>query len=273
MNVAYKILFSVKFRHGYFADSSFRGLKAFPDESTLIYMRNHAIVFKETGDGFQVIYECRAEEAETGRTSLLDSPDKLRFILKLEDPSFFNYTAIQPSSLTSSVFYFQNPRSSDRAAPELHVGDYVSGADMRALSDLDTAFFVKPFGLIDIQLYKDLPEMFFIRFLEKSTYWRYLLVSDHLRELSAPAVASADIVFKGPSELILPDNKKAIAFESVERIPLSQRSKQTFQLLENFDIAQRKGRVILRVLPVPDIHIISSVKKEEREHEYSEIIL
>jgi hypothetical protein len=73
----------------------------------------------------------------------------------------------------------------------------------------------------------------------------------------------------------LPNKSEAIVFESEKPIGIFQKTKKVFQLVENFDKATLKGKIVLRALPVPDIKVISSLNKEEskKDIEFSEIMI
>ena len=276
MNTYYSILFDLIFQHNYFVDPVTSCFGISPSVDTQTWMKNQAIVFKETTGGFRLVYESDKKENVERKNELLSSNAILRFVLTLKDPLFYNYTDLTITDLSSVLFHFHNlSGNSDRHASKanLYNGDAVSTADTIDLVSFGTDFFVKPFGVIDIQLDQVNSGELYIRFREKATYWRYLLVSEHLRELNAPAISDGHMIFKGPAKVVLPNRTEVLAFESVEPLVLAQRSKHEFQLLENFDQETKKGRTILRRLPTPDINLISALPKGEPEATYSEIIL
>jgi hypothetical protein len=274
MHSRFEILFDFSFRHGYFDAAVPDCFRVEPDGETAGYLRNQNILFKPKADGFTVFFESENNDLKRTRQDVLSEKRALRFLVALRDPLFYNYTTPTPENVANSVFYFNGIHSQERDKEQrLHAEDHVSAADLKSLAEVKGDFFVRPFAVIDLELSTALSAGLTIRFQEKSTYWRYLLVSDHLKDLHEPAVVNGSVLFDGPQKVLLPDNTEALAFVSQQPISLQRRSNKKIQLLENFDKATQKGKVVLRALPAPDVNIISLVPKERTGAEFSEIII
>lgn len=273
MHSRFEILFDLSFRHGYFADAAPDCFGLEPDRNTAEYFRNHNLLFKAKTGGFTLFFESESNDAKKSREEVLAEKGFLRFVVSLRDPLFFNYTTPAPENAASSVFYFNEVHQAGDKSLRLHAEDHVSIADLKDLADLKDDFFVRPFAIIDLELSAISSTQLTISFREKSTYWRYLIVSDHLKDLQEPAVINDSMLFDGPQKILLPNNTEALAFVSQQPIALQRRATKKIQLLENFDRATQKGKVVLRALPMPDVNVISLVSKERSAEEFSEIII
>lgn len=278
MNSAYNILTTVSFKHRYFSDLKFNGLQVVPDTNSRRIMVNHGLVFKSSRDGFRIFFETGAESLEQQLKEIIDHKINLRFILTLTDPLFYNYTSGFTNNLATGTLYFHNSvekreqASSDFA---LHTGEFASEKEVLNLKDLDIDYFTRPFGIIDLYLVEGLLQDYSISFREKETYWRYVLVSDHLKHLTDPAIVYDTEIFDGPKKIALPDQREAVTFESTAPIGLFQLPKKVFKLVENFDAATLKYKVVLNTLPLPDINALSVLPREKGKEtlSYSEIFI
>lgn len=271
MDIKYSILFRVDFRHAYFADDIPDCFSVRPTADTEKFLLNNGMLLKVKHGGFMIAFESHNNgQAYTG-DSILASGETLTFAVSLKDPLFFNYTAVEAADIGTSAFYFHNHNTAGRSS-SLHASEYAGAEDLVPAKDLPQQFFTKPFALIEIRLNDAYTGDYEIRFKEKSTYWRYLLVSDHLRELDKPAVLNGSIVFTGPVEMELPGKKTALAFESGIPVSIRQRSEKTFQLVENYDAGSNKGKTVIKTLPHPDINIVSKLNTDNSK-EYSEIVI
>ena len=77
----------------------------------------------------------------------------------------------------------------------LHLNNYVTEENLFPTEEISPELFVKPFAIIELQLNKVKTDQYYINFQEKSSYWRYLLVSDHFKTLTNPAVLNPLINF------------------------------------------------------------------------------
>jgi hypothetical protein len=271
MNVKYSILFRVNFRHSYFADNIPKCFSVRPTADTEKFLLNNGMLLKVNYEGFVIAFESFSNGKEYSSDPIFASGETLTFAVTLNDALFFNYTAVEAADIGTSVFYFHNQDPALRSS-SLHASEYAGAEDLVSAKDLPQQFFTKPFALIEIRLNDVYTGDYEIRFKEKSTYWRYLLVSDHLRELHQPAVLNGSIVFTGPVEIELPGKRTALAFESVIPVSIRQRSEKTFQLVENYDADSNKGKTVIKTLPHPDINIVSKLNGQDSK-EYSEIVI
>jgi hypothetical protein len=131
-----------------------------------------------------------------------------------------------------------------------------------ALENTEGRTFEKPFAILDLLLQPGLEGNYQIAFQPPSTWWNYILVSDHLKELNNPAIINTGTKenFAGPSTIRLRDDRAGLSFVSPAPIGLKQEPAATCMLVENFDPATGKYKVVLPTLPGPDTRIVSGAR-------------
>jgi hypothetical protein len=269
MNFSHKELVRINFRHSYFLDGIPNCFSVKPTIETERFFLNNNLLFKNKNSHFIIAYESFNNGIERTMEDVLELNAILRFTITLTDSLFFNYTSISTSDISNSIFHFHNFNEDKRQF--LHSDENVLLKDLVSVSNFDFNFFIKPFALIELQLNNIHSKEYIINFKEKQTHWRYLIVSEHLKDLSEPAVIGPT-AFNGPIEIILPDSKTALSFESTIPIGIKQRSEQSFQLVENYNLSSNKGKIVIKNLPQPNVNNISKIR-DEGQNEYSEIII
>ncbi|MDX2246150.1 MAG: hypothetical protein SF052_05215 [Bacteroidia bacterium] len=130
--IAYKRLFSVRIDHGYFLNQGSRDFSSLseseqepirksyqvqsffrlsPTPETEQLLRGRKMVFRQTQEGFFVGLEIQKPAAAQGffRPEIrLDAPLRLAFRVDLNDPLFYNYTALPLKGNRFSAYYFSN---------------------------------------------------------------------------------------------------------------------------------------------------------------------
>ena len=279
MQVEYDILTNISFRHEYFSSTRLECLTVRTNKSTEDLMLNRGLLFKPFKDGFALLYETLQNGEQRNKATLLEGALTLRFYVTLTDPNFFNYTDANMQHVAASVYYFHNnkaTRPESFSANLLHQEEFISEADEVSYEDFGERSFTKPFALIDLNLNEALQAEYSLHFKEKKTYWRYVLVGDHLKDLQQPAILGEQEVFDGPDKLLLPDKREALSFVSSTPISLKQRPEKQFKLVENYEAGATSHKVIIRSLPVPDITRISSLGnlgEKNKKNMYSEIFI
>jgi len=273
----YNILTNITFRHRYFSNQKLECLSVHPSQGAEKTMLNEGLMFKPFIDGFVLLYETSFDQPRA-RKDALKNGEPLRFYVTLKDSNFFNYTEGGMENLAGSVYAFRNNRANEDAlvlADQLHREEFVSKEDVVLCKDLDEQFFSKPFALLDVYLTENLKTEYTITFKEKQTYWRYILVSDHLKCLKQPAILGDQETFKGPFEMRLPDKRNVLYFVSEKPISLSQATLKHFKLVENYENELLAQRVVKRLLPVPDTSTISAFgnANPNDKNYYSEIYI
>ena len=260
MNFKYDILFSVNFRHTYFKGEKFNGINAVPLGETHVFIRRYGLVFKSFADHFTVMYDTEFAGSPRSRGDVLKEDIKLSFRLNLSDFALYNYTGGLPTVINNSFFYFTNTLDGGGFKSNLlHHDAFANTKDFIELSESGEQYFSKPFGHLDIVLHPGLEKNMEIKFAAKSVYWQYILVSEHMKDLNTPAVfnKSTRRIFIGPETIQLPDDRTGLAFISEEPIVLNNEPNRSFQLVENYEAGNDKHKIIMDVLPNPDINIIS----------------
>jgi hypothetical protein len=80
-----------------------------------------------------------------------------------------------------------------------------------------------------------------------------------MKDLHTPAVLNKKTrqIFIGPETVELPDDRTGLAFISEEPMLLSNEPNRSFQLVENYEAGNDKHKIIVDVLPNPDVNNIS----------------
>ena len=119
--------------------------------------------------------------------------------------------------------------------------------------------------MIDIRMHKDLENILEISFSSYSTYWCYVLSTDHLQELVNPAIVNKETkeAFTGPELIRLSETQTAPAFFSSKPIPYHERVKNMFQLVEEYNKETLSYKMVWPVLPGPNPKHISSIETTE----------
>ncbi len=281
MEYQFETLTRLFFKHEFFSDSKFEDIEVTPERKSIQTLNNRALLFKSFNGGCQLLFNTTLAGRSRRRSDLLKDPFYLNFQLRLNDPFFYNYTANVSHDITQSLFYFRNSSGEQEAsiaAGTLHKGDFVTTADLHPVNGFPGQSFSPSFGVLELQVSEKLEEVYTIAFQARDTFWRYLLIKDHFRELHQPAILNAknQQVFNGPEELALPDGRAAWLFSSKNKIQLQESVSAPFQLVEDYDAATGKFKVVKKGLPLPDVTTLSKIRAaphDSTKQEFSEIII
>jgi hypothetical protein len=275
--IDYKRLLTVNFKHNYFSNLTFNGFEVAPLFGTGTYLLKRQLLLKNNTGGFSLVMNNDRTDIETKKQFLFSEQYTLQFSLTLTDQYLYNYTANLPENLPGSIFQFKNFSESINNPAlnnKLHLNEYVSADDCVPVN-VFKGLLKKPFAIISLHLFENMPDKYSIDFEAKETYWKYILVSDYLRDLGSPAISSTDQVeFSGPQTINLPDNSEAICFQSTTPILLSQENLNKFQLIDQSPAGAGKYSVIKRTLPTPDVKRVSSFTAQDYSNlNYSEMYI
>ena len=212
------------------------------------------------------------------REAVLTEGVALRFLLRLQDPYFHNYTEGPAPVGGESILYFYNRSGSAL----LHAGEQVSGGDLFkiappgrpvcnrtagkriSLRNLVDRPFDRPFAILGLRLRPGMAAKYSIEFKARSSIWHYILVGGHLQDLQSPAVINSVTKepFRGPANIRLVDGRQALSFKSEKLIGFSDWPETVCMLVEGWDGGTGKYKVVVPALPVPDVRIISRAEAE-----------
>ena len=120
------------------------------------------------------------------------------------------------------------------------------------------AVWKKPFGILEIYtstLLKHFREKgkidYAVKFGNRQTIWKYFLVSSVYQKFNNLSIINKgkEQIFNGPEKQHVHEITDALVFESKNKIPLSENSEETYQMVENFDLTNRSGKIVLKNLP------------------------
>jgi hypothetical protein len=277
MKYAYEVLVNVSFSHTYFSNKVFAGLVFTPSSSTQLLFLNNGLVFKQNNGGFTIAFDTNFNGEKRSREDLISGVMNCRFNAVLNDLRFYNYTAISGTDISKKIFHFHNLKDDESTIKtSLQADEFVSENDLKAIADFDETYFVKPFAILDLRIAPELPENYSLNFKSKETIWRYILLGEHLQSLNNPSILdnTGAEPFEGP-EWLKVSGTNGLAFRSKQAISLSDSSIQNFQLVENFDAATGRYKVIMRALPKANPESITLIKDENTiaNNNYSEIFI
>lgn len=270
MKQQYEILTAVYYHHTFFPAHGYEGLSISIPPDTGRQLLNRGLLLKPVRDGFLLLYDTHAAGGNRNRTVMLQDGMHLAFHLLLKDHLFYNYTQVNMPADADRLFRFSNGPPNGNL---LHKSEWVNEEDMY---QSPTAFFVKPFGQLELQLDTSLQDTYYIRFRSKSTRWCYFLMSDNLASLSNPGIIdnNGQVMFDGPEKIKLPGTSKEVPV-LISRAPISlvQKAAYTFRLVDYATLD--RYRVIIPALPAPDISNVSNAgaSRYTNGDDYSEIFL
>ncbi len=284
MDFSYEILFTISFRHNYYNSNAYRKFKVMIPPETAQIIDNHGLVCKIYEDRVIILFDAIFCNTKRTREDVLKTALELTFTLKQDDPYFFNYTDVEVENISAGLFIFKNYKNTTAEQRALlHNETFVSAKDFVILPERNTGssypipkderesvlpiekavedlfYFSKYFGKINITFEPELENELSINFNSQSTFWRYILASAYLVRVSHPSIINKETKesFDGPIEIILPDKKKTICFQSKQTIKLSETGNRSFQLVENYQQPDSKQKIVIPVLSNPSIDTIS----------------
>src|SRR6187402_2203439 len=146
----FKKIFSIQLKHLYYGTDQTKFINDFdlvPSSDTEILLKNHGMIFKQTGDRLVILGESINLGTELLRA--VGAKTKFRFYLKLKTKTFHNFTDIPLEENEGKAYYFNNrqshiPGSGDLVGnllllPAAHVTNYVDGTErLQVLPELFT---------------------------------------------------------------------------------------------------------------------------------------
>ncbi|QJD96199.1 hypothetical protein HH214_10140 [Mucilaginibacter robiniae] len=263
---------TLRLQHNYFADQRLIGFEFMPDPVTQGFLSKWGVIVKQRSNKVRFL----AEQEKLDK--LLHTHLKLRFLLKITDVYFSNYTHGIDKDSSKEILYLNNTSAENSGKVgynNLHQDDFVGEKDIQESTALAHAPLTDAVACVDVQLYPEMPADLFIKFRAKDTYWKYILISKHLLELESLAViGDNNEPFDGPEEIRLPDKQRAVVFKSVQPIKLSQNPSGFNKLVENYVAGSTGYSLVIRRLPVPNINQISCASPNpNKQFTHSEIFI
>lgn len=119
------------------------------------------------------------------------------------------------------------------------------------------AIWQKPLGIVEFfpgKLFREYKEKgkvdYTIIFNNRQTIWKYFFVSPVYQKFNNLSIINKakEQVFNAPQKQHIYTNPEALVFESKIKIPFTELSEETYQLVDNYDPQHRSGKVILKNL-------------------------
>jgi hypothetical protein len=269
----YQTLFNLVVEHDYNSNGVCSNLKFYPTDRTSALFENTGLLFRNTLDGFQIVYDKARVEAL--QMAALDQQDSPSFDFKVfsTDPDFRSYT--EPfSGKDEDILYFDNLAASGAGTQSLSTVEYVSASDFRKveadeLKDalqhrdhlLKPDFVVRLYlnnkkGSILEQWLEQTATGYLIKFANRRRYWKYYLLGRMVKQNETPAgfsIVDSDkqVEFESTGEEMMADRNRAYTFRSRQQIPLNEHYPFKFQLRQK---GQAGEATIIPSLPFASVH-------------------
>lgn len=125
MKTSYRILFSIQLRHDYYTQTeSFSDIEIIPTGKTRSILNGNRILYRFQDNKFTAMIEVNGDKPFVN----LGSDTKLRFILKLKNPSFTNISGLKLFGLNNRIYYFSN-RANNESDNILYLSNVIPGHD------------------------------------------------------------------------------------------------------------------------------------------------
>jgi len=154
------------------------------------------------------------------------------------------------SSQSSDTFIFSN-------LSQGHILLYNSKEEVNKYYHYPNAVWKKPFAILEIypdELFKHYSAggkvEYALNFANRKTIWKYFFVSPVYKNFQNLSIINKgkEQIFNAPQKQLIHKNEEALVFESKNKIPLSELSDENYQLVDNYDNGNGKGKVILKNL-------------------------
>lgn len=257
----YLPILTLEVKHNYFANGYLRGVIIQPNSLTSRWLQNHGILLKMQGNQ-TILYAPESKNiSKLVRNNLLG----LSFECRVDDPYFYGYTNAVPNfDFTKSTLKF----TYDLDGENQHSDEEELITKIEPGRSTFVRFLMEIPGYI---LSMEQPKTLFAQFTARAFPWRYYLVSGSGVDLQTISLGGRDgQLFSGPKETTLPNDQKAVLFDSGSHlIPLSEIPKIDLQLLQG-----NPSRVLASSMPTPNPQSISAEKDSEGKlHSFAAIYI
>lgn len=140
----------------------------------------------------------------------------------------------------------------------------------------------KPLGMLEIfpgmlyKHYKDKGKLeYAVNFNNRQTVWKYFLVDPVYKKFKDLTIINKtkEQVFKTPEKKTFHEDLEALVFESKNKIPFSELSNNTFQLVDGYDAKLKSGKIIIKNLANASPDLLYHEETNSSETIYSHIFI
>lgn len=274
---AYKRLFKIVIRHGYYSNPVAWELDFFPSPACQKIINNARLILKRETSGISLFFN------ETSREVLglyaADPFESLSFDFKVfsRNPEFENFTQLPVSP--QKILFFCSGSALLQASGEYRLSRerFVSDADLKLLDSRQIAplltpreRLIRPLCILSIDpkegsgsLFDS--KVFSFEFNVRRTIWKYYLLGKYSKQVLSIVDLANEIVFshKGCEKIF--GNMDAQVFESDRAIPLAQVPLCQFQLNRQ---SANSTRTLVKRLPAASCDQMSRRMNRENQREY-----
>lgn len=267
---AYRQLFNISIRHGFFADGVCPGLRFVPSPQTARIIGNTGLLIRDQADGISVIHDQERGDALRSYVDDLNEPLHFDFNVYSNDPHFKSYSEPFSEWPEGAVLYFDNQLdvSVENDNIRLHTSEYVTKINSAKLETLQSRDIlsqkerlIPPLFVVRIHAagkegvlfsapFETAAKNYYLSFKSRQTFWKYYLLGAMARNSAYIIDPDGEVEFEFSGETPLADARPALIFMSKTAITLRQRQELRFQLKER---SPEGERVLIKRLPVATI--------------------
>lgn len=244
MGEQFLLIATIIFRHNYFEDSLFHSLEARPTAETMQKLKNLGLVRRPFSGGFYLF------RSTQNRVPVSEGEEPLRFGLSSEDPYYVNYTEFNNlKSIEENLIYTNIDASYSENSLEYHLENYISRKNLvrgNVQQGTFLAIEIHLGNLLDHFEKSGKTVTYILDFEPRKTFWKYFLIFN-----STPF---SHLIIKNKTDedaFELGMENDVLTFTSKKPIALSQRPKESFQLVQKSTTLHKPDKIIVKHLPTP----------------------
>ena len=280
---AYKRLFKIVIRHGYYSNPVAWELDFFPSGTCQKIINNAGLILKKETSGISLFFNEASREVL--RLYAADPFESLSFDFKVfsRNPVFENFTQLPASP--KKILFFGGSTALLQAGGDYRLSRdlFVSDSDLKSLESRQiapmltrTERLIRPLCILSIDPKEATGTLFdskeyFLEFGVRRTIWKYYLLGKYTKQAISIVDLANKIVFSQKSNERIWGNMDAQVFESENPIPLTQVPLCQFQLNKQ---SANSTRTLVKRLPAASCDQLGRRMNKENQKEYvSEIFI
>ena len=271
---AYKHLFSIVIRHGYYSRPVAWELDFFPSPACQKIMNNAGLILKKETNGISLFFNDASREVLGLYAEDPFEPLTFDFKVFSRNSSFENFTQLPASP--QKILFFGTPLRQAGGEYRLSREPFVSKSDLTPLDSrqIDRILtraerLIRPLCILSIDPRKTTAlfdsKVFFFEFGVRRTIWKYYLLGKYTNQTLSIVDLANEIVFSHKGNERICGNMDAQVFESDVTIPLAQESLCQFQLNKQ---NANSFKTLVKRLPAASCDQLDSRMNRENQREY-----
>lgn len=249
MLTSYKILFTCKVMHTFFADNICRGVAFKPGKATQEVTRRFEMLIIPSTNGFSMLVNSsNAIPDLLNYVTNVTGYNYFDFELTIDDSSFNNYTEVPVNWV--GQFQFSSGNVASQTGETILLKTVLSDTSPRPRGVFNVFF-------NDIVHTASQPPIYTMQFNARLTQWDYYVIlrTKNVDQANLRVRSKDSIRVNGPQQTKTASGEAAVLFKVDKLIPLSETPKHSFDLIIAGDLrnspGERYDRVLYKGLPAP----------------------